>query len=96
MVGAGDFNRDGKADLVWENSVTGQREIWLMNNGVPITAIRLETLGPNWHIAGVADFLGNRQSDPVWENRVTGDRTIWLMNNGMPTSAINLGRVGTN
>jgi FG-GAP repeat len=34
IAGAGDFNRDGKADLVWENTTTGQRAIWFLKNGV--------------------------------------------------------------
>jgi hypothetical protein len=27
----GDFNGDGKADLVWRNTATGQHAIWLMD-----------------------------------------------------------------
>jgi hypothetical protein len=27
---AKDFNRDGYSDLVWENTATGQRAIWLL------------------------------------------------------------------
>jgi FG-GAP repeat len=34
IAGVGDFNGDGNADLVWENTVTGQRAIWLLKNGV--------------------------------------------------------------
>jgi len=66
VVGAGDFNQDGQADLVWENSVTGQREIWLINNGVPTTAINLGRVGTNWHIAGTGDFIGTGQASLVW------------------------------
>jgi hypothetical protein len=27
----GDFNGDGKADILWRNGSAGQVEIWLMN-----------------------------------------------------------------
>ena len=33
-VGTGDFNGDGKRDLVWRNNITGQTAVWLMN-GTP-------------------------------------------------------------
>jgi hypothetical protein len=90
VVGAGDFNQDGQADLVWENSVTGQREIWLMNNGTSTSAINLPTVDPSWHIGGAGDFMGTGKADLVWENNVTGQRLIWMFNNGQPTSAIAL------
>ncbi len=31
MIHTGDFNSDGKSDLVWRNSVTGEIVIWLMD-----------------------------------------------------------------
>jgi len=29
--GIGDFDGDGKADILWRNSSTGENYIWLMN-----------------------------------------------------------------
>ena len=31
VVQVGDYNGDGKSDLLWHNSVTGQYVIWMMN-----------------------------------------------------------------
>jgi kumamolisin len=87
---AKDFNNDGYADLVWEESVTGQRLIWEMNKGAPTTSINLPTVGPSWHIAGVGDFLGNGQSDLVWENTASGQHLIWILLAGVPQYAITL------
>jgi hypothetical protein len=51
----GDFNGDGKADILWRNSSTGQVEIWLMNGatltgqgspGSPTTDWQIVPLSP--------------------------------------------------
>jgi len=31
VKGIGDFDGDGKADILWRNAVTGENYIWLMN-----------------------------------------------------------------
>jgi hypothetical protein len=56
IAGAGDFNGDGDAGLVWENTITGQRAIWFLKNGVPSSALNLPTVATQWRIAGVGDF----------------------------------------
>jgi hypothetical protein len=59
---AKDFNGDGYADLVWENSISGGRVIWFLLNGAYSSALNLPTVPPSWHIAGVGDFLSNGRS----------------------------------
>jgi Fibronectin type III domain/FG-GAP-like repeat/FG-GAP repeat len=82
---AKDFNNDGKADLIWENTSSGACVIWTLNNGVVVSnaTIALPTLAPGWQIAAVGDFLGNGQSDLVLENTTDGSHCIWVMNNGI-------------
>ena len=88
VVGAGDFNGDGKADLVLENSSSGQHLIWLLVNGVHSSTIQLPTSPPSWHVAGVGDFLGNGQNDLVLQNMSTGECVIWILNKGVLQSGI--------
>jgi hypothetical protein len=90
IAGAGDFNRDGKADLVWENTSTGQRAIWLLNNGVRSNVFNLPTTPVEWRIAGAGDFNGDGNTDLVWQNNSTGTRAIWLLVNGALVRAISL------
>lgn len=85
---AKDFNGDGSADLVLENSVTGHRMVWLLRNGVHFSSFALPTIPPAWHIAGVGDFLGTGQSDLVFENTISGRHKIWLLQNGALQSEI--------
>jgi hypothetical protein len=85
-----DFNNDGTADLVWENSVTGEHVYWFLKNGEPVSSsILLPKVARSWHVAGVGDFLGNGQSDLVWEN-IHGQHVIWIMASGVPQYAIDL------
>jgi FG-GAP repeat len=51
IAGAGDFNGDGYADLVLENTGTGQRAIWFLKNGVLSTSSFLPTTPITFRIA---------------------------------------------
>ena len=90
-----DFNGDSKPDILWQNSSTGQRVIWLMNGTTPTSAVNLGTVATSWSIVGSSDFNGDSKPDILWQNSSTGQRVIWLMNGTTPTSAVNLGTVAT-
>jgi hypothetical protein len=51
IVGVGDFNSDGKPDILWRNTSSGQNYVSYMN-GVTVTgADSLPTIAdPNWRI----------------------------------------------
>ena len=48
---AADFNADGKSDIVWQNTVTGQRYLWIMSGATHVTDVDLGVLDTNWSIA---------------------------------------------
>jgi len=95
VVGPADFNGDGHADLLWQNRVTGERAVWLMNNGTYLGSVPLGTVPAAWSIAGTGDFNGDGHPDLVWQNSGTGERLIWLMNGGAFASSVSLGVVST-
>ena len=75
VVGAGDFNKDGRTDLVWHNQATGYLSIWLMDgvrlsNGVWVTPDRVTDT--NWKIRGVADVNGDGMPDLIWQHAANG------------------------
>jgi hypothetical protein len=75
----GDFDGNGRTDLVWRNASTGQTAIWLMN-GLSMASGAIVLANTNWEPTHVADFDGNGKSDIVWRNLSTGDTSVWLMN----------------
>jgi Matrixin len=85
-------NRNGQTELVWQDTITGARSIWVMHDGAPDFVINLPTISTEWNIA---DFLGTGHADLVWENTVTGERSIWVMQNGVFSSTINLPTIPT-
>ena len=89
ITAAGDFDKDGKPDLVWVNTETGDRSIWYMNG---TRAARYGDFGLMsrvplvWRIVGTGDFDGDGQLDLVWENLTELNhnlrRSIWYLNPG--------------
>jgi hypothetical protein len=87
VVGTGDFNRDGAADILWANATDGSMQIWSMNgariagrgnvvdeHGAPIR------IGYPWHVVGTGDFNRDGAADILWANATDGSMQIWSMN----------------
>ncbi len=86
VVGAGDINRDGMADLVWQNRATGSLAAWALNGNQVTGASSLMLDGSpvavadvNWVIAGVGDVNGNGSADVIWQNTATGQLGVWYL-----------------
>src|SRR3989454_412155 len=76
-----DFNGDGKADILWRNSSTGQNYIYLMNVTAIVTEGYLRQVADlNWKVGGVADFDGDGKADILWRNSSTGENYLYPMN----------------
>jgi len=76
-----DADGDGKADLVWRNTTTGQVAVWLMNGtGRQLAASVGIVADLAWQIAGVGDFNGDGKADILWHHSTTGQLSVWLMN----------------
>jgi hypothetical protein len=48
--GTGDFNGDGKSDILWRNTTNGQVEIWFMNGPTISSAVNLGAVPTSWTI----------------------------------------------
>ena len=79
----GDFNDDGKADILWRNS-NGDVYLYLSNPGSGFTGFTGQDLGvipTSWSIQQVGDFNGDGKTDILWRN-TNGDVVFWLSNAG--------------
>ncbi|MCW3095457.1 MAG: hypothetical protein JWL77_1075 [Chthonomonadaceae bacterium] len=82
VVGIGDFNGDGKSDLVFQNQTTNQIAIWFMNNYVYLGGVLMPFTPPTgWTVAGVGDFNADGFPDIAFQNQTTGQIVLWYMNN---------------
>jgi FG-GAP-like repeat len=91
-----DFNGDCKADILWQNSSTGQRVIWIMNGTTFQSYVSLGTVGASWSIAGGSgDFNGDGKAEVLWQNSSTGQRVIWIMNGTTFQSFVSFATVDT-
>lgn len=78
IVGIGDFNSDGKADLLWRDQ-TGDTELWVSDPGTTVS-FHGESLGavsPEWSVAGIGDFNGDGAFDILWRD-TSGNLDLWL------------------
>src|SRR5947208_703612 len=82
-----DVNGDGKDDILWRNTSTGENYIYLMNGLTIASQGSINAVGDQaWQVKGIGDFDGDGKADILWRNSSTGENYIWLMN-GLSTAS---------
>jgi hypothetical protein len=96
--GVGDFDGDGKSDVLYRNATSGALYLDFMN-GAQIEAksgfTSQQVTDPNWRVAAIADFTGDDKADILWRydnasnaaDTLNGDLFLWTMNGNTVTSA---------
>uniref|UniRef100_UPI001178BCC8 FG-GAP repeat domain-containing protein n=1 Tax=Calothrix rhizosoleniae TaxID=888997 RepID=UPI001178BCC8 len=75
-----DFNGDGRADILWRNSNTGENYLWMMNGTTIIRGGSLFTVNASgWYVDELGDFNGDNRADILWRNSSTGENYMWMM-----------------
>jgi hypothetical protein len=79
IVGTGDFNGDGRDDIMWRN-VDGRITNWLgtaSGSFADNVANAYNSVSTDWHVAGIGDFNGDARDDILWHNN-DGRVTDWM------------------
>jgi len=87
----GDFNGDGKTDILWRDSA-GNVFVWLMDGFTVLDNRQIANVWTGWFIAGVGDFNNDGKSDILWRNS-SGDVSVWLMDGAVLTQYRSLGNI---
>jgi thiol-disulfide isomerase/thioredoxin len=96
IVGTPDLNQDGYADILWQNTRTGDVVCWLMNGTSLISSVFIAHHMPlEWQIVGTPDLDQDGYADLLWQNTRTGDVEYWLMNGATPRTSKVISRVPT-
>jgi Ca2+-binding RTX toxin-like protein len=94
MIGTGDFNGDGRHDLIWQHS-SGEFASWLgqANGGFVHSGQAANPVDLSWRVATTGDFNGDGRDDILWRHS-SGAFGQWLggadgrfINNGSPSTS---------
>ncbi len=81
VLGTGDFNGDGAADIVWRDRQTGIIDAWLMEGERYLSeaALNLPPLGLEWDVAAIDDFNRDGNADLFLRHTTVPLNLIWFM-----------------
>ncbi|HBZ57076.1 MAG TPA: hypothetical protein DEO88_16855, partial [Syntrophobacteraceae bacterium] len=75
-----DFNADGKIDILWRNTTTGENVVWYMNGAELLGSDPLITVTDlNWKMVAKGDFNSDGKPDILWRNKSNGANVVWYM-----------------
>ncbi|EJN12861.1 Peptidase M10 serralysin Matrixin like protein [Bradyrhizobium sp. YR681] len=89
----GDFNGDGKADLLFVNSTTNGIAEWQLNGTQIVVGPQVGVAPSGFHFASTGDFNGDGKTDLLLINDTTHDVQMWQMNGTQVSSATTIGTV---
>ncbi|MCX6579250.1 MAG: fibronectin type III domain-containing protein [Candidatus Aminicenantes bacterium] len=88
ITGTGDFNGDGKVDILWRNLLEGRNKLWYLDGDVVIGSTGIQPLDNKFfRIAGTGDFNNDGKVDILWRNYSTGSDEVWYMDGAIRISS---------
>lgn len=78
VVGAADMNNDLRADIVWQNTATGDVAVWLMWDNQVLDTRMVARVDPNWKLAATGDLSRDDRADFIFQH-TDGTLAVWFM-----------------
>ena len=95
MVGFGDFNSDGKTDILWRQDGSGgngKNVVYLMDGATILSSTLInKEVDLNWKVAAVADFDGDGDADILWRHALNGKLWMYIMDGTTIQSSVYVG-----
>ncbi len=79
VAGTGDFNGDGKADILWRHTGDGSTVIWQMDGLTKADSAGIGKPPLDWVVEQLRDTDGDGNADIFWRNTTTGGTLVWRM-----------------
>ncbi|MCP5412369.1 MAG: VCBS repeat-containing protein [Alphaproteobacteria bacterium] len=96
-ISSGDFNGDGFSDILWQDSVTKDVQVSLMDGATQTNTPSPLSPGVDFTAVGSGDFNGDGLSDILFSNGSDNSATIWTMNGDSVSGApINVAQPAAN
>ncbi|MDQ3524047.1 MAG: VCBS repeat-containing protein, partial [Chloroflexota bacterium] len=83
QAASGDFNGDGKLDIVWARASDRTLLLWLGGQD-GFTAIPIRDYSTGWAVTGAGDINGDGKSDLLLANAAQGLFAYWVMDGAVP------------
>ena len=78
MDGIGDFNGDGKADILWRNSTSGADSLRESNRSGGVTGVGVWSATKEWQVGGIGAVNGEGTADISWRNSPSGTTCLCM------------------
>jgi hypothetical protein len=79
LAGVRSFTSNGIADVLWENTSTGEVGAWVTGGGW--LELGTAPMNTGWMMVGEGDYAGTT-ADVAWENTITGQVGAWITGGG--------------
>jgi hypothetical protein len=91
-----DVDKNGVADIIWQENQTGNSAIWYLGDGATVLDAKFVTLngaqvnpGLAWELVGTGDINKDGNVDLCWRNEGGDETAFWYLEGGTTAAILN-------